>query len=149
MRMLLAADASALVAEALRARGRALVADPALELVCAAEAWSETEHEVRRRVRLLIERGALEDIDAVALLAEALKVLAAHVTVVAHEIYTERLAEAVDRVPADPRDAPTVALALALDCGVWTADRDFFGCGVPVWTTETLLRYLAARRNAE
>jgi hypothetical protein len=29
-----------------------------------------------------------------------------------------------------------------MDCGIWTADRDFFGCGLPVWTTESLLRYV-------
>lgn len=46
------------------------------------------------------------------------------------------------RIPRDPNDAPTVALALALDCGIWTNDNDFFGCGVPVWTTETLLLHL-------
>ncbi|MBC8121000.1 MAG: hypothetical protein H7Y22_04070 [Gemmatimonadaceae bacterium] len=26
---------------------------------------------------------------------------------------------------------------------IWTEDRDFFGCGLPVWTTETLAVYLA------
>jgi hypothetical protein len=25
--------------------------------------------------------------------------------------------------------------------GIWTADQDFFGCGLTVWTTETLLRH--------
>jgi predicted nucleic acid-binding protein len=41
----------------------------------------------------------------------------------------------------DPGDAPTLALALTLDCGIWTSDHDFFGCGMPVWSTETLLWY--------
>ena len=45
-------------------------------------------------------------------------------------------------MPRDPKDVPTVALALTFACGIWTGDRDFFGCGVPVWTTETLLGYL-------
>jgi predicted nucleic acid-binding protein len=43
------------------------------------------------------------------------------------------------RVPRDPRDWPTVALALALEAGIWTADTDFLGYGVPTWTTDTLL----------
>jgi hypothetical protein len=43
---------------------------------------------------------------------------------------------------ATVRTRPRVALALALECGIWTADRDFFGCGVAVWTTDTLAQYL-------
>jgi hypothetical protein len=35
-------------------------------------------------------------------------------------------------------------LALALDCGIWTADNDFFGCGVAIWATDVLLARLAA-----
>jgi hypothetical protein len=41
------------------------------------------------------------------------------------------------RVPRDPGDWPTVALAL--DADIWAADTDFPGCGVPTWTTETLV----------
>ena len=46
------------------------------------------------------------------------------------------LEQAHHRVPRDSNDAPT--LALALQCSIWIADQDFFSCGVPVWTTETL-----------
>jgi len=60
----------------------------------------------------------------------------------AEATYAEYIDEARWRIPRDPDDVPTVALALALDCGIWTADRDFFGCGLPVWTTDTLLAYL-------
>ena len=48
------------------------------------------------------------------------------------------------RVPRDPNDWPTVALALTLECGIWTADADFLGCGVATWTTETLQLHLDA-----
>jgi len=68
--------------------------------------------------------------------------IAARVTVVPPEVYAARLDAARRRIPRDPQDTPTVALALALDCGIWTADRDFFGCGLPVWTTETLIMQL-------
>ena len=27
---------------------------------------------------------------------------------------------------------------------IWTRDNDFLGCGLPTWTTETLLAYLQA-----
>jgi len=42
----------------------------------------------------------------------------------------------------DPMDWPFVAAALALDCPVWTEDRDFFGAGVATWTTNLVEIYL-------
>ena len=145
--MRLAVDASTLIAEVLRVRGRKLIAHPALELVVAADAWNETEHELRKRVALLVERGHLEAIPATLLLDEALTTTAARVTLVSVDVYADRLEEARRRIPRDPRDAPTVALALTLECGIWTGDHDFFGCGVPVWVTETLLGHLEARES--
>ena len=47
------------------------------------------------------------------------------------------------RIPRDPNDWPTVALAIALDAGIFTNDYDFFGCGCPTWTMETLRGELA------
>ena len=35
----------------------------------------------------------------------------------------------------DEDDWPVLASALALACGIWTEDADFFGAGVAVWTT--------------
>ncbi|WP_415630048.1 PIN domain-containing protein [Nocardioides dubius] len=32
---------------------------------------------------------------------------------------------------------------MALDCPVWTEDQDFFGAGVPTWTTDRVEIYLA------
>lgn len=140
--MRLVADASTLVAEALRARGRRLLAHPALDLSVAAVTLGETQHELHKRVALLVDRGHLEEILAAQLLEDALAAIAGRVVAMPPEAYADRMEEALWRVPRDPRDAPTVALALTLDCGIWTADYDFFGCGLPVWTTETLQRYL-------
>ena len=67
-------------------------------------------------------------------------------TVMTETEYGHHDVEAGDRVPRDPNDWPTVALAMTSGIGIWTSDRDFFGCGVPVWTTETLLTHLAAGR---
>jgi predicted nucleic acid-binding protein len=50
-------------------------------------------------------------------------------------------AEALKRI-RDPDDWPVLALALQLECAVWTEDRDFFGTGVPTWSTATVERYL-------
>jgi predicted nucleic acid-binding protein len=35
----------------------------------------------------------------------------------------------------DESDWPVLATALALACGVWTEDADFFGTGIAVWNT--------------
>ncbi|MCL2470253.1 MAG: PIN domain-containing protein [Propionibacteriaceae bacterium] len=42
----------------------------------------------------------------------------------------------------DPMDWPFVAAALALDCPIWTEDNDFFGSGVPTWTSDRVDIYL-------
>ena len=47
-----------------------------------------------------------------------------------------------------PNDWPTVALGLAMGIGIWTSDRGLFGCGVPVWTTQTLLTHLELAAHA-
>jgi predicted nucleic acid-binding protein len=45
----------------------------------------------------------------------------------------------------DEKDWPVVATALALACGVWTEDADFFGTGVAVWTTNRIEIFLEAQ----
>src|SRR5215831_3050191 len=42
----------------------------------------------------------------------------------------------------DPGDWPIVATALFLRCPIWTEDQDFFGAGVPTWTTDRVELYL-------
>ncbi|MGD9889665.1 MAG: PIN domain-containing protein [Dehalococcoidia bacterium] len=142
--MRLAVDTSTLVAEGVRARGRRLFAHSDLDLVVAADAWSETEHELRKRVALIAGRRNLKASDAIQIFDEILAAITACVASVTNEVYVHNLNEASRRIPRDQRDAPTVALALTLDCGIWTADYDFFGCGVPVWITEMLLAHLDA-----
>jgi len=51
-------------------------------------------------------------------------------------------AAALSRIGArDPDDWPVVACALLLNCPIWTEDRDFFGVGVPIWTTALVELY--------
>jgi hypothetical protein len=106
----------------------------------ATEAWSETRHELERRVTFLAAQGGLTATESDEFLANALGAITVATTVVPSSAYQEQIPEAKLRVPQDENDAPTVALAIALDCGVWTSDRDFFGCGVAVWSTDVLLR---------
>ena len=44
----------------------------------------------------------------------------------------------------DEEDWPYLALALVLECPIWTEDTDFFGAGVPTWTTDRVELYLKA-----
>lgn len=41
-----------------------------------------------------------------------------------------------------PRDRPVVAVALLLNIPIRTEDQDFFGSGVPPWTTDRVEVYL-------
>jgi len=55
-------------------------------------------------------------------------------------------AEAKARIARrDEQDWPAVAAAMQFNCPVWTEDSDFFGTGVPTWTTETVELYLNSR----
>jgi hypothetical protein len=45
--------------------------------------------------------------------------------------------------PRDIEDWPIVAVALLLKMPVWTEDRDFFGSGLPIWTTDRVELYLS------
>lgn len=42
----------------------------------------------------------------------------------------------------DPDDWPVIATALLLDLPIWTEDQDFFGSGVPTWTSDRVELYL-------
>jgi hypothetical protein len=141
----LAVDASALVAETLRTRGRDLLEDPLLELVITREAREESECEITRRQVLIAAKWGLTPAEALVLLEESLDLVRRNVAVAANSVSERRSMEARQRMARDLDDAPTLALALALDCGIWTADHDFFGCGVPAWSTETLLWYVQSQ----
>jgi predicted nucleic acid-binding protein len=59
-------------------------------------------------------------------------------------MYAGQMQEACERLAKrDPNDADVLALALALQCPVWTEDQDFFGTGVATWTSNQVERYLA------
>jgi predicted nucleic acid-binding protein len=71
-----------------------------------------------------------------------LKDLRNRVSIVERRNYADREQEARERIPRDPDDWPIIATALALDLPIWTEDRDFFGCGVATWITNTVEIYL-------
>jgi len=57
--VIVVADASVLVGELLRRRGRELLLDRDLRLLVAEHQWEETEHELSRRLSILERQGRL------------------------------------------------------------------------------------------
>lgn len=45
-------------------------------------------------------------------------------------------------IGGDAEDWPVLASALALECSIWTEDRDFFGTGVATWTSDRVEIFL-------
>ena len=126
--MIVVADASVLVGELLRRRGRELLLHPALRVVVAEDQWEETQHELARRLdvmesagrlaaggRQVLEDGVRSMIDTRA------------IEMVGRDMYAGFETVARRRVPRDPRDWPVVALALLLDAPILTGDNDFLG----------------------
>lgn len=145
--MLLVVDANVLVSELLRKRGRELIESPALSLRVSEEVLGETLHELRNRAAKIVERRRASREAADKMLEDAAGSLERGTVQVPREVYAALEERAVYRIPRDPDDVPTVALALALGgdegrCGIRTNDRNFPGCGVPTRTTDTLLACL-------
>lgn len=135
----LVVDANVLVGELLRPRGRALLQRPEFTIYAVPKVLDETCYELRRRITIMKDRGRLNEIIEQELLDIANGIIDNYISLVAESFYTHLEAEARKRIPRDPNDWETVALALALPAAIWTEDYDFFGCGCPTWTTQTLL----------
>jgi predicted nucleic acid-binding protein len=73
--------------------------------------------------------------------AEALLSLLLIVQVVENSVLGSAKEEALARI-RDKDDWPALALALQLECAIWTEDQNFFGIGIATWTTNTVERYL-------
>jgi predicted nucleic acid-binding protein len=139
----LVVDASVLVADLLRISGRARLAHPALRLVLPEYTWGEARYELPRRIRLLETQGRLLQHEAQALTWQCFSSVEENISVIPEAAYAPLEIEARWRIARDPHDWPTVALALAMGVGIWTEDRDFLGCGVATWSTNTLAQLLS------
>jgi predicted nucleic acid-binding protein len=143
--MIIVADASVLVGELLRRRGRKLLLHPDLRVLVAEHQWEETEHELARRLDILEARAILTATQRQALERSVHDLVNSRAIEVApRDAYAPAEQTALRRVPRDSRDWPTVALAIVLDAAILTGDNDFLGCGCPTWTVETLSQELNA-----
>ena len=66
--MIVVVDASVLVAELLRRRGRELFARPELPCLAAEDQWDEARHELEKRVAVIVGQGRMTDIQGEQLL---------------------------------------------------------------------------------
>jgi predicted nucleic acid-binding protein len=65
------------------------------------------------------------------------------VELIGNEVYGDFESDARERIGGrDLDDWPILASALAIGCPIWTEDTDFFGCGVPTWTTSRVAMFL-------
>lgn len=66
------------------------------------------------------------------------------IQVLSVDVYGSLRQQALLRIGArDADDWPVLACAMAFGCPVWTEDADFFGSGVPIWTTDRVELYLS------
>jgi len=72
-----------------------------------------------------------------------LRSLGGLVDLIGSEVYSHFESTARERLgDRDPDDWPILAAALAIGCPIWTEDTDFFGCGLPTWTTSRVSVFL-------
>lgn len=91
--------------------------------------------EAKRNLPTILRARGHPGVGEAATLA-ALDAAADIITAVPASSYEPMRAAALERIgPRDPDDWPVLACALLLNCPIWTEDRDFFGVGVPIWTT--------------
>ncbi len=95
--------------------------------------------EARRYIPQIASLRRIDQKDARA----ALRSIAQIVNAVDKELYQDLEPMARKRIAArDPADWPVIATALLFDCPIWTEDRDFFGSGIAVWTSDRIEQYL-------
>jgi len=93
---------------------------------------------------VLLEKRGKPEAD----IAAALDYLRTMIEPVDLELYAIFEKEARERMRGrDEDDWPVLASALALACGIWTEDADFFGTGVAVWTTSRIEIFLRSQRR--
>ena len=101
--------------------------------------------DARRHLPGLLRRRGIDAEDGLGVLT----LLEPLVQPVASRDYEPARSEAMARIARrDADDWPVLAVALVLDCPIWTQDQDFFGAGVPTWTTDRVELYLRNSRSS-
>jgi predicted nucleic acid-binding protein len=83
-----------------------------------------------------------------ALIEEGLVHLKSIMEIVPASLYEQYKSEAIQRIKQrDVNDWPILATALLFDCPIWTEDQDFFGTGVPTWTSDKIHLYFSVEEK--
>jgi predicted nucleic acid-binding protein len=70
------------------------------------------------------------------------------VEMVPASLYSQYQSEAIKRIKQrDLDDWPILATAMLFNCPIWTEDRDFFGTGLPTWTSDRVHLYFQAKNE--
>lgn len=95
--------------------------------------------DARKYLPALLEKRGVESKAAMTVLDRLENV----VQLIDHELYAGVQQQALQRIAVrDADDWPVLACAMTIGCPVWTEDADFFGTGVPTWTTDRVELYL-------
>jgi predicted nucleic acid-binding protein len=83
-----------------------------------------------------------------ALVREGLDCVLNIVEIVPASLYSQYQSEAISRIKQrDLDDWPILATALLFNCPIWTEDQDFFGTGVPTWTSDRIYLYFQSEKE--
>ena len=98
--------------------------------------------DVRKHLPSILEKRGIAPDFAM----EALDHLTRIVWPIEEDFYAACENEAKRRIgKRDEDDWHVVALALTLDCPIWTEDQDFFGTGIATWHSGTIEVYLSGQ----
>lgn len=140
--MNLTIDANILVSEVDSETGvaQSLLLHPTLEAIYIAEyTWNEAIYVLARRIESWARNGRLAPDIADETLESSTDVFASRCVIVEESFYAHYEREARLRIPDDPDDWHTIALALTTEITIWTLDqKHFFGCGMAIWKTNVL-----------
>jgi predicted nucleic acid-binding protein len=97
--------------------------------------------DAKKYLPLLFEKRKLPVQEAL----DVLENLTCLINLVDRSLYEMYELEAKQRIAArDINDWSIVAIALMLNCPIWTEDADFFGAGVATWTSDRVHIYLSS-----
>jgi predicted nucleic acid-binding protein len=95
--------------------------------------------DARKYLPALLEKRGVQSAAALAVL----DTLESIVQPLEFDLYADLQQQALQRIAMrDADDWPVLACAMMIDCPVWTEDADFFGTGVPTWTSDRVALYL-------
>jgi predicted nucleic acid-binding protein len=95
--------------------------------------------EVNKHLPKLFEKRGQDPSKAVTLLNS----LSGFISEVPTDFLLQLKNKALQRIAIrDEDDWHIVATALLIDCPIWTEDTDFFGTGIPIWTTDRVQLFL-------